>query len=179
LPIGDGSARHFYDAITSVGIEEQENSNRIGLCITRKINYSIGKRSISIEPFDKLVIDCSLDWHPNIEGRHIYTHDEDEYKDIAYARTFAEKKYVNRLKKGGQAKGTVLGVNTIDIDEHGKSTEYVKHKILDILGDLSLLFGFYIDGKVVAVNSGHELHHKLVREIINFGVSLRSGKRST
>lgn len=174
LPIGDGSAKHFYEAITSVGKVKQEESNRLKLCITKKIEYSTGKSSISIEPADELVIDCSLDWHPNIKGRYVYTHNEEEYKSIAYARTFAEKRYVDKLKKEGRAKGTILGVNTIDIDKNGKSTEYVKHKILDILGDLSLLFGFYIQGKVVAVNSGHKLHHQLVKGIIDVGISIRS-----
>lgn len=173
LPIGDGSAKHFYDAITSVGVVDQKKSNRIKLCITKKTEYSIGKSSISIEPADELVIDCSLDWHPNIKGRYVYTHNEEEYKDIAYARTFAERTYFERLKKEGRAKGGILGVNTIDIDKNGKSTEYVRHKILDILGDLSLLFGFYIQGKVVAVNSGHKLHHQLVRGIIDVGISVR------
>ena len=67
------------------------------------------------------------------------------------------------------AQGVIEGHNYIDIDkeEERLPKECVKHKILDIIGDLALLRGLYILGEVTAVNSGHKLHHELMKGILN------------
>ena len=176
VPIGDGSARHFYDAITEAGIEDQEKSCRIGLAITHKTSLVEDNTYITIEPSDQLVIDCSLDWHPNIKGRYVYAHENGSYKDIAYARTFAEQKYASKLKKAGRSMGTKFGENCIDIGDKGSMevNECVKHKVVDILGDISLLYGYEVLGKITAKNSGHRLHHKLIKEILNGDKQTRS-----
>lgn len=169
LPIGDGSAKIFYDAISAVGVEEQ-SVERSYLQITRPCTFNLSPtRSISICPADQLKITCSLDWHPKIKGSYTYAHGSSDYADIAYARTFADKKYVDNLRKHRRALGSQEGVNFIDI-ENGEPRipdEFVKHKVLDILGDISLLYGFYILGEVIAYNSGHAIHHGLLRGILN------------
>jgi UDP-3-O-[3-hydroxymyristoyl] N-acetylglucosamine deacetylase len=172
LPIGDGSAAHFYEAISKVGVEEQ-SAGMVGLCISKRRYIQEGESSIQIEPAEDLVIDCTLDWHPNIKGRLIYRHTPEAYRSIVTARTFAEKKYLKKIQRAGRARGAVLGVNTIDIDANGPSDEYVRHKILDILGDLSLLYGFYVRGKITAINSGHKLHHRLVKEVLDVKPTVR------
>lgn len=168
LPIGDGSARHFYDSIMSVGVEDQEKYQRIGIVVTKtaKVKES-DSRFISISPAKKLIIKCSLNWHKNITGEYTYSHEQDNYSDIAYARTFGERKYVKALRKKGLAIGTKFGENCIDIDGDEKvAEECIKHKILDILGDISLLYGFYLLGKITAVNSSHKLHHELIKRML-------------
>jgi UDP-3-O-[3-hydroxymyristoyl] N-acetylglucosamine deacetylase len=169
LPIGDGSASIFYDAIQEAGVEDQEDSARIGLVITKPFSIVNGNRYISIARSKELVIECSLDWHKNIIGAYVYKHVEGAYSEVARARTFADKKYVNGLRKQKKAQGTEFGVNTININdtESFERDECVKHKVLDILGDLSLLFGFSIKGKITACNSGHAMHHELVKGILN------------
>jgi UDP-3-O-[3-hydroxymyristoyl] N-acetylglucosamine deacetylase len=169
IPIGDGSARHFYDAIKEVGIVEQE-AVRIGLVITNKrIVKDSSNRFVSISPAKNLIIESSIDWHPNIKGKYTYVHEEDSYADIAYARTYADKSYIAKLVKSGRALGTTIGENCIDIDSSKDiKEECLKHKVLDILGDISLLFGLYVIGKIKAVNSGHALHHRLIKELFGW-----------
>jgi len=169
LPIGDGSARHFYDAIQKAGVVDQEHSCRCGLVITEKMSMVNGSKYVTISPSEELVIDCTIDWHPNIKGRYVYTHKEGSYSDIAYARTFAERKYIAKLKRLGRVMGAKLGENCIDISDKSSMAkdECVKHKVLDILGDFSLLYGYRLLGKITAKNSGHNLHHKLLKELLN------------
>jgi len=179
LPIGDGSAGLFYDAIKSAEVVDQKDSIRVGIVITKKLKIQeSSSRFISIAPSDKLAIQCSLDWHKNIKGKYTYVHEDDNYSKIAYARTFAEKKYVNALKKKGLATRTKFGENTVDIDSGNVVDECLRHKALDILGDISLLFGFYLIGKIVAHNSGHKLHHELLKGLIDDKPSSSNRKRS-
>lgn len=169
LPIGDGSARHFYDAILDVGIEKL-NCQRMTLVISKSTTIrKKPNRLISISPAKNYSIDCSLDWHPKIVGNYIYVHEGSNYSEIAYARTFADKKYAKRIAKLGGAKGAKFGVNCIDINSDSAimENEFVKHKTLDIIGDLSLLYQMNIHGKVVSVNSGHAMHHELIKGIFN------------
>lgn len=167
IPIGDGSAKIFYEAINRAGIEELESA-RVTLHITKRKSIGGANRRITITPAKKLIIDYSIDWHPVIKGKYSYTHKEENYKNIAFARTFAERSHVERVRIDNKAKGLKMGENCIDIDSKDavKSKEYVKHKILDLLGDISLVHGLYIQGKITAVNAGHKLHHELAKRII-------------
>jgi UDP-3-O-[3-hydroxymyristoyl] N-acetylglucosamine deacetylase len=176
LPIGDGSSKIFYDAIMEAGVEAQDTLI-VNLVVTRPFKVAGDKnRYIAIEPWHELDITYSLDWHPNIKGEFHYVHKPDNYSSIAMARTFADKKYISTLKRKKKARGTKFGVNTIDINDSGSfdREECLKHKVLDLLGDISLLFGFYINGKITAHNAGHALHHELVKEILNGSTSKRN-----
>ena len=176
VPIGDGSARHFYDAIMQTGVVDQEESCRVGLVVTEPISIVEDNSYITIEPSEELVIDCSIDWHPNAKGRYVYTHENGNYSDIAYARTFAERKYVSKLKKAGRSMGTRFGENCVDVDDLSSMEvdECVKHKVLDILGDISLVYGYQLLGKIISKNSGHRLHHRLIKELLDGNKQTRS-----
>jgi UDP-3-O-[3-hydroxymyristoyl] N-acetylglucosamine deacetylase len=170
IPIGDGSAKIFYDAISRVGIKEIPNSLRTVLKITKRITVREGtNRRITITPAKKSTIDYSIDWHPIIKGKYIYIHGGSNYEDIAFAKTFAERSHIARIKKENRAKGLEIGKNCIDIDSKDavKSKKYVKHKVLDLLGDFSLLYGLHFEGKITAVNAGHNLHHKLLKRLLD------------
>lgn len=181
LPIGDGSARIFYEAIKEVGVKDQ-GVPRAYLQITKPYTFqSSPTRSISIGPADHLKITCSLDWHPKIKGSYTYIHGSHDFTEIAYARTFADKKYVLELQKNRRALGSKAGVNFLDIEDGEPiiENEFVKHKVLDILGDISLLYGLQIQGEIISHNSGHALHHDLLRGIFNGDNSNNRSTRST
>ena len=167
LPIGDGSAGIFYEVLQNAGIEEQ-NKSRSYLHLARPILIEQPmNRRISITPDFMYEIHCGLTWHPRIIGEYTYIHGETDFSEIAYARTFASKDYVDALRRERRGLASRAGENYIDIDngETRLDNEFVKHKVLDILGDLSLLCGVYLKASVVALNSGHGLHHQLMREI--------------
>jgi len=172
VPIGNGSARRFYRVLTEAGIVEQKSlRNRIS--ITKIYEVIEGKnRFVRITPSDYLRLNFAITWHPTIRGCHSYTHGIDSYEEIAIARTFAEKEYVESLQKDGLAQGAKPGINYIELRKDGTHSqlntpsECVKHKILDLLGDLSLMYGLYINGEVTSVNGGHRLNHKLIQQIV-------------
>ena len=168
IPIGDGSARIFYDAITKAGVYDIEDSVRVAVTISKPIRIKGKNKSISITPSKQLSIKYSLDWHPLIKSSYTYIHKQNNYRDIAYSKTFAESSHIKNLQLKKRIKGVKVGENCIDIDSEiaEKSDEYVKHKILDLLGDLSLLCGLYLEGSIVAVNAGHAMHHELVKGIL-------------
>jgi UDP-3-O-[3-hydroxymyristoyl] N-acetylglucosamine deacetylase len=168
IPIGDGSAKIFYDAISEVGIHEIKDSVRVMLCITEPINIRGKNKSIKLTPSKNFIIDYLIDWHPAIKNQYTFRHTLDNYKEIAFAKTFAESSHIKNLQMKNRAKGVVVGENCIDIDSEiaSNSTEFVKHKILDLLGDLSLLYGLHFQGKITAINAGHKLHHELVKRIL-------------
>lgn len=168
LPIGDGSAKLFYEALLEAGIKEQ-NESRNFLQITKPLHIAEDGKCISITPSDKYKINYYLDWHERVTSSYHYVHEGSNYFDVAYARTFADKKYIKKLRHKGLALGSREGVNYIDI-ETGTTrveNEFVKHKVLDLIGDLSLFYGMYILGEVTAVNAGHKLHHDLLKGIGN------------
>lgn len=173
IPIGDGSARIFYDAINEVGIKEIKDSMRVTVPITERVVINGKNKSISVNPSsslppNKLTIKYSLDWHPVIKNEYTYVHTAESYKDIAFARTFAQSSHIKNLRRCNGAKGVKVGKNCINIDNKTaeKSDEYVRHKILDLLGDLCLMHGLHIEGSIIAVNAGHKLHYELVKGIL-------------
>ncbi len=173
VPIMDGSAVDFCRMIEDAGLEEQDESVD-ELVIEKK--YILGevkknKKFITVEPADKLIIHYILQY-PKPVGfqEYIFTLDSAEAfkREIAPARTFGFVKDFAALEKMGLARGGRLS-NFIMIDEENIINtdlrfpdEFVRHKILDMLGDLYLL-GRPLIGKITANMTGHSENAELIR----------------
>jgi UDP-3-O-[3-hydroxymyristoyl] N-acetylglucosamine deacetylase len=175
IPIMDGSALDFCKIIEEAGIEEQDE---VSGELVIEHEYSVGevdpeKNYISIEPSDCFEVRYLLDYPPPI-GRQEYTFvmkDEAAFKEeIAPARTFGFLKDIKSLTKMGLIEGGRLH-NVILLDEGRVMNttlrfpdEFVRHKILDIIGDF-YLFNQPIKGRITANMTGHSDNITLLREI--------------
>lgn len=173
VPIMDGSAVDFCQIIEDAGIEEQDApvdefvvSERYVLGEVKKTN-----KFIMIEPSDRFSINYTLNY-PKPVGRQEYTfvlEDEETFKtDIAPARTFGFLRDIEAMEKRGLASGGRLNNFILIDDEKIVNTdlrfpdEFVRHKILDMMGDLYLL-GRPIRGKITANMTGHTENASFVR----------------
>jgi len=174
VPIMDGSAEAFAEMIESAGLVDQPAARR-ALLVREKVSAVSGNRRISIEPADAYEIDCIIDFpHPLIGVQHrSVTLDNGSFaRDIASARTFGFIEEVEALRRANLIRGGSLD-NAIVLTRHGMlnetglrfSDEFVRHKILDIVGDLALL-GMTLLGRVTAERSGHLLHAALMASLL-------------
>ncbi|MDE3224446.1 MAG: UDP-3-O-acyl-N-acetylglucosamine deacetylase [Nitrospirota bacterium] len=175
IPAMDGSASAFVRLIRSAGITPQERPQPY-LKILRPIEISEGGRRVAIAPAATTKITCSVEYnHPMIQ-QQTYEYDwsvASFEQDIADARTFAFLKEVEALWARGLAKGGSLD-NTVVLSEDGIvnesglrfENEFVRHKVLDLIGDMALL-GVPVIGHLTADRSGHALHSKLVQAILS------------
>jgi UDP-3-O-[3-hydroxymyristoyl] N-acetylglucosamine deacetylase len=174
VPIMDGSAEAFAEMIESAGLVDQPTARR-ALLVREKVSAVSGNRRISIEPADAYEIDCIIDFpHPLIGVQHrSVTLDNGSFaRDIASARTFGFIEEVEALRRANLIRGGSLD-NAIVLTRHGMlnetglrfSDEFVRHKILDIIGDLALL-GMTLLGRVTAERSGHLLHAALMASLL-------------
>lgn len=173
VPIMDGSAADFCKMIEDAGIEEQDAMLE-EIVIDRK--YLIGKvgktsKYIIVEPADKLSIHYNLRYPKPVghqEYKFVMSDENDFREEIAPARTFGFVKDIEALEKQGLASGGRLNNFILIDDEKIVNTElrfpdeFVRHKILDIMGDLYLL-GRPIRGKITANMTGHTENVELVR----------------
>ncbi len=174
LPILDGSSKEFYESILKVGTLVQKKFKKI-IKIKKEIKYSIGKKFISIKPnkYDHLEIDYTIDYNDQlIKKQNLnYIHNELNYKNIYQARTFClhedlEKIFSLGLAKGGSLDNAIVVSGKKILNQGGLryKNEFVKHKILDCIGDLYLA-GFDLIGKIVTYQGSHELNIMLLKEI--------------
>ena len=176
IPIMDGSAASFVFLIRAAGIYEQPAPRRI-LRIRRPIEVADGLRRIRIEPARSFRVSYAIDFsHPAIGRQSI---DNLELGDgvferkLCRARTFGFLHEVQALWRAGLARGGSLD-NTVVLDERRvlnpeglrMPDEFVRHKVLDLLGDLALL-GMPIQGHVKVERGGHALHQRLIAELAN------------
>lgn len=174
VPIMDGSADEFVAGLRKAGSVALSKQRKF-LIVKKPVTITDGDKKISIIPsrYFKITFEMSFN-HPAVasQTKHL-TFDEESFKtDYAPARTFGFLAEVEMLKANGLAQGgslenaVVIGDNGV-INEEGLrfEDEFVRHKILDSIGDISLA-GFYIFGHVKAYKSGHELNHKLVTELL-------------
>ncbi len=175
LPIMDGSAKPFVDLILKAGIQAQGVSQPV-LKITRPVEVKDGEKWIRIRPSWKFRVNCTIRFdHPLLAHQSCSFEpvSEDFVEWIAPARTFGFLEEVEALRNHGLARGgslenaVVVGPDGV-LNKEGLryADEFVRHKILDIMGDLSLL-GMPILGEVEAYCSGHQLNTKLVSEILS------------
>lgn len=176
LPITDGSSLAFTAMIERAGIVEQPAAQR-ALRVRRKIEIEHeGGRRIRVEPCETYEIDCTIDFpHPLIGVQH-YRFDALQpgafAREIAAARTFGFTAEIEALRRANLVRGGSLDnaiVLTPDglLNESGLRfpDEFVRHKILDIIGDLDLV-GMPILGRVTAHRSGHLLHAALLTKLL-------------
>ncbi len=174
IPIMDGSSEYFVECIEKAGVVEQ-NAPRHVLRILERVEYSQGDRKMSIEPASDFEIDCIIDFpHPFIERQHLaFVFKNGSFgREIAAARTFGFTHEIEMLRKANLALGGSLD-NAIVLTENGMlnetplrfDDEFVRHKILDIIGDLALL-GMPIEGKITAEKSGHAVHASLMSKLL-------------
>ena len=174
VPVMDGSAAPFVRLIQSVGTIEQERQQTF-LKITAPIEVVEGVKRIRIEPSSTPRITYSIHYeHPLIQTQ-TYVHDctvDDFQSQIADARTFGFLHEVQALWARGLGKGGTLD-NTVVLSQDGIvnesglrfDNEFVRHKVLDLIGDFSLM-GMPFIGHIIAERSGHALHTRLVHQIL-------------
>jgi len=175
IPIMDGSAVDFVDAIRSAGIEEQ-NEPRKFIKALKKIEVKDGKKFISIEPLNQdLIIDFEIIFNnPLIRTRRKeFKFSNDDLTEIYNSRTFCLYEDIDNIKRMGLAKGgsldnaiVVQGSKILNEDGLRNRHEFVYHKILDCLGDI-MLSGNRIFGHIKTSQGGHALTNKLLMKFFS------------
>lgn len=165
-PVMDGSSLIFAKALLSAGIKELKEKIPV-LSIKKRLFIKDRNSSIEILPYNGFIIDFTVDF-PAV-GKQRFVYNGNYLKEIAPARTFGYMEELEKLKKMGLAKGaskkTALALSTKGyINKPRFKDEIVRHKILDLIGDISLA-GIQIKGKIIAKKSGHELNAALVKKI--------------
>jgi UDP-3-O-[3-hydroxymyristoyl] N-acetylglucosamine deacetylase len=176
VPIMDGSAGPFVFLIQSAGIEEQNAAKRF-IRITKTLQVTDGDKWARFEPFDGFKIGFTIDFkHPAFKkstaNAEIDFSTTSFVKEISRARTFGFMKDIEYMRDRNLALGGSLD-NAIVLDEYRVvneeglryDDEFVKHKILDAVGDLYLM-GHPIIGAYYAYKSGHGLNNQLLRALI-------------
>ncbi len=176
LPIMDGSAGPFVFLLQSAGIVEQPAAKRY-LRVRAPVEMRDGDKWARFEPFHGFKIDFTIDFpHPvfGTESRHVIVDfaEHSYVKEVARARTFAFMQDVEAMRSAGLALGGSLQ-NAIVLDETRVlnseglryDNEFVKHKVLDAIGDLYLL-GRPLIGQYTAYKPGHALNNALSRALL-------------
>jgi UDP-3-O-[3-hydroxymyristoyl] N-acetylglucosamine deacetylase len=174
VPVMDGSAEHFVQMVTSVGLRELEG-RRSYLIITKPITVTEGDKEATLAPARRFRVSCTIDFkHPLISSQsfEVELSERGFAGEISRARTFGFLRDVEMLKKLGLARGGSLD-NAIVVDESSIlnpeglrfQDEFVRHKILDAIGDVSL-FGLPVIGHLKVFKTGHALNHKLVQKVL-------------
>jgi len=173
VPILDGSAKLFVEAISQAGIKNSNAPIKI-IKIEKKIEFSHGNKTISIEPSKiSLDIDFELKYENKFIGtqRNLIKVFESNLTDVYNSRTFCLFEDIEKLKAMGLAKGGTLDnaivvKNNEILNEDGlrNEKEFVNHKILDCMGDLYLA-GYKIIGKIICSQGGHKLTNQLLRKV--------------
>ncbi|MBD66809.1 MAG: UDP-3-O-[3-hydroxymyristoyl] N-acetylglucosamine deacetylase [Halobacteriovoraceae bacterium] len=174
VPIMDGSSGSFVFVLKETGIENLNQSKKF-MVILEEVEVEHNGTWAKIEPSKNLVIDSTIVFaHPTInKQREIFEFSCENYiHSISRARTFGMLRDVDALKRMGLIKGGSLD-NAIVLDDYKVINaeglrfrdEFVRHKILDTIGDVSLL-GYELAGKITTYKSGHYLHNVLCRKIL-------------
>ncbi len=176
VPIMDGSAGPFVFLIQSAGVEEQSQAKKF-IRIKKKVTVTDGDKEATFEPYDGFKVSFTIEFnHP------VFHHSEQTaeidfsgasfVREISRARTFGFMNDIEYLRSKNLALGGSMD-NAIVLDDYRVlnddglrySDEFVKHKILDAIGDLYLL-GNSLVGAFTGIKSGHALNNKLVRAIM-------------
>lgn len=176
VPIMDGSAGPFVFLIQSAGIAEQAAAKQF-IQITREVTVEENGKSATFLPFNGFKVGFSIDFdHPAFKARNqvasIDFSSTSFVKEVSRARTFGFMRDIERLRTMNLALGGSVD-NAIVVDEYKVlnedglryDDEFVKHKILDAIGDLYLL-GNSLVGEFKGYKSGHDLNNKLLRKLI-------------
>ncbi len=176
VPIMDGSSGPFVFLIQSAGICEQNAPKRF-MRIKKKVTVQQGDKSATIMPFDGFRVAFDIDFdHPvfrsSVQSIQLDFSETSYVKEVCRARTFGFLSDAEKMRKMNLALGASMD-NTVIIDEFRVlnedglryEDEFVKHKILDAIGDLFLL-GKNLIGAFHGVKSGHSLNNQLLRSLL-------------
>ncbi|PCJ35921.1 MAG: UDP-3-O-[3-hydroxymyristoyl] N-acetylglucosamine deacetylase [Cellvibrionales bacterium] len=176
VPIMDGSAGPFVFLIQSAGIIEQDAPKKF-IRIKKRVEVSQDDKTASFEPFDGFKVTFTIHFdHPAFKDRNkevtIDFSSTSFVKEVSRARTFGFMHEFEYLRSQGLARGASMD-NAIAVDEEQVlnedglryEDEFVKHKVLDAIGDLYLL-GNSLIGEFNAFKSGHALNNMLLRELL-------------
>lgn len=174
IPIMDGSSENFVELLEKAGLTKQKASRR-SFQVIKKVEFEQGDRRMSVEPSNRYEIECVIDFpHPfiNKQSFHFVFENGSFGKEIASARTFGFTSEIETLRRANLALGGSLD-NAIVLTPEGMlndtalrfDNEFVRHKILDIIGDFALL-GMPILGKITAEKSGHSVHASLMSKLL-------------
>ncbi len=174
IPIMDGSAAAFVDLVRDAGIETQSAQKKFWV-VTKPVSVQVGDRKASLKPSSRFSIACDIDFNHPVISAQSYTwefSDQAFHRELARARTFGLLKDVEMLKGMGLAQGGSLS-NAIVVDDFSilnpeglrYPDEFVRHKLLDGLGDVALL-GHPLIGKLSLHKAGHALHHMLLEKAV-------------
>ena len=173
VPILDGSAKLFVEAISKIGIKNSDAPIKI-VKILKKIEFIDENKTITIEPSKiSLDIDFELKYKNEFIGtqQNLVNVFQSDLNDIYNSRTFCLFDDIEKLKEMGLAKGGSLD-NAIVVKDNKvlnqeglrNQKEFVNHKILDCMGDLYLA-GYKIIGKIICSQGGHKLTNQLLRKV--------------
>ncbi|AJQ50675.1 MULTISPECIES: UDP-3-O-acyl-N-acetylglucosamine deacetylase [Pseudomonas] len=176
VPIMDGSAGPFVFLIQSAGLEEQDAAKKF-IRILREVTVEEGDKRATFLPFEGFKVSFEIDFdHPVLKGQTqsavVDFSSTSFVKEVSRARTFGFMRDIEYLRKHNLALGGSVE-NAIVVDETGvlnadglrSDDEFVKHKILDAIGDLYLL-GNSLIGEFKGYKSGHALNNQLLRKLI-------------
>lgn len=173
LPILDGSAQPFIDLIKKAGIRKQRRP-RTYLRILRPLELREGNKFIGVYPSDMYSVSYTINFPHPLIGREFFSLEltNGQYvSEIACARTFGFLHEAEAMRQQGLIRGA-SHENALVLTREGLQNpplrfddEFVRHKILDLIGDLALI-GRRVVGKVVADRAGHAMHTALVSRLL-------------
>ena len=183
MPIMDGSAKEFTRALTAAGTIQQDAPKHF-IIVKKPIQVQDQDKSVMVLPEPCFKITCSIDFDHPLIGKQTITYDRAKNnfeRDVSHARTFGFIQDLELLRKFSLGKGGSLD-NAIVIDkdrilnEEGLRypDEFVRHKLLDSLGDFSLL-GMPIQGHIITHKSGHTLNHLFIKTFLEKKDSWETG----
>jgi UDP-3-O-[3-hydroxymyristoyl] N-acetylglucosamine deacetylase len=174
IPILDGSSSGYCMLIDEVGIKEQDKPKK-ALRIKKEVIIEVGNKSVKLKPSNHIIYDFSINFDHPVIGEQNFRFDysiEDYKENISRARTFGFLHEVQYLRSVGLALGGSLE-NAIVLDDQKilnpdglrYDDEFVRHKILDAIGDMSLL-GYTMIGEYQAIAGSHHLNHLLTKKLL-------------
>ncbi len=174
VPIMDGSGASFVFVLKETGIQTLNSSKKF-LVVLEPVEVKLEDKWARIEPASKLIIDSTIVFAHSLikKQQKVFEFSCENFIDeISRARTFGLLKDVDMLKRKGLIKGGSLD-NAIVLDDYKVvnpdglrfGDEFVRHKILDTVGDIALL-GHEIAGRITTFKSGHNIHNLLCRKLL-------------
>jgi UDP-3-O-[3-hydroxymyristoyl] N-acetylglucosamine deacetylase len=176
VPIMDGSAAPFVFLLQSAGIQEQTSPKKF-IRIRKKVRVEDGDKWAEFKPYDGFKVNFSIDFDHPVFKKHLQQATIDFsttsfLREVSRARTFGflrdiEMLRANRLALGGNIDNAIVMDEYRVLNEDGLryADEFVRHKILDAIGDLYLI-GHGLVGEFTGYKSGHGLNNKLARKLI-------------
>ena len=175
LPILDGSAKNVLESIQEAGIVEQKKAQKY-YRVTRSQEFVSGSKYMKAEPSDRFEVDYEIDFGPGLVQRYCFVLGEASYSsEISKAKTFCFEADIQKMRSMGLAKGgslanaLVMGKNALlNPEQQTYRDEFVRHKILDFLGDVRLLDRPVV-GRFTVRRGGHAFHTECLRALWECG----------